>query len=287
MYGYGLDGLAFFEQLDLDRAEACFRTGLRLSRERGSPTQSQGARLACALLAEILYERGQLEETERLLDESFLIGAAEGVVDMIEARHLVGARVALCRGDQDTAARYLDEAVHVAQRLGTPRLRALAENEQVTRRLPTRLPIVPRVDPGADVPRQGIAAIVAQLDAETAIRLSLDSDDDPGAADAACGRAQRWVDALTGTGRRRALLRAQRLLAVCLGAAGRFDEAYDLTVTVLEQCAAAGLVRYPLDGGDEFRRLVEHVASGVRAGERAVAGSVSPDFLDRVIGDET
>lgn len=74
---------------------------------------------------------------------------------------------------------------------------------------------------------------------------------------------------------------------MCLGAAGRFDEAYDLTVTVLEQCAAAGLVRYPSDGGDEFRRLVEHVASGVRAGERAEAGSLSPDFLDRVIGDET
>ncbi|MFT4398265.1 protein kinase domain-containing protein [Gordonia lacunae] len=286
MYGYGLDGLAYFEQLDLDRAEACFRTGLRLSRERGSPAQSQGARLACALLAEILYERGQLEETERLLDDSFLIGAAEGVVDMIEARHLVGARVALCHGDREAAARYLAEAVHVAERLGTPRLRALAENELVTRRLPTRRPILPRVDLDEDVPSQGIAAIVAQLDAETAIRLTLDSDDGSGASDAACGRAQWWVDTLTGTGRRRALLRAQRLLAVCLAAAGRFEEAHDLTVTVLEQCAAAGLVRYPLDGGDEFRQLVVDVAAGIRAGDRPVSVSLSPEFLDRVVGEE-
>ncbi|MFE0750550.1 protein kinase [Gordonia sp. NPDC058843] len=284
MYGYGLDGLAYLEQLDLDRAEACFRTGLRLSRERGSSTRSQGARLACALLAEILYERGELAETERLLDESFLIGAAEGIVDMIAARHLIGARVALCHGDPEAAAGYLDEAVDVADRLGTPRLRALAENEQVTRRLPARRKVAPRVDADREVPSAGIAAIVAQLDAETSIRLMLDSDGDTDTAAVACRRAQWWVDSLTGTGRRRALLRAQRLLAVCLSAAGRPGEAHDRTLSVLEQCAAAGLVRYPLDGGDEFGRLVEAVEKSVRAGERIVSASMPPAFLDRVLG---
>ncbi|WP_055475954.1 serine/threonine-protein kinase [Gordonia sp. HS-NH1] len=284
MYGYSLDGLAYLEQLDLDHAEACFRVGLRLSRERGSPVLSQGARLACALLAEILYERGKLAEAERLLGQSTLIGAAEGVVDMIEARHLIGARVALCHNDRETAAKYLDEAVDVAGRLGTPRLRALAENEQVTRQLPTRRPIVPRVDTDRDTPSEGIAAVVAQLDAETAIRLLMDSDDGPDASDAACRRAQWWVDRLTGTGRRRALLRAQRLLAVCLAAAGRFEEAQELTVSVLEQCGAAGLVRFPLDGGDRFRRLVEAVATGIRAGERSNPASLPPEFLDQVIG---
>ena len=54
---------------------------------------SQAARLAGALLAELLYERGETDEAERLLEESFKLGAEEGVVDMINARFVVGARL--------------------------------------------------------------------------------------------------------------------------------------------------------------------------------------------------
>ena len=60
----------------------------------------QGARLAGALLAELLYERGGTDEAERLLDESFKLGAEEGIVDMINARFVVGARLAVLRGDR-------------------------------------------------------------------------------------------------------------------------------------------------------------------------------------------
>ena len=285
MYGYGLDGLAYVEQLDLDRAEACFRTGLRLSREQGSSTQSQGAQLASALLAAVRYERGDVSEAERLLDESFFIGAAEGVVDMIEARHLVGARVALCHGDRAVAASYLDEAVDIAERLDTPRLRAVAENEQVMRHLPARRRVSARVDAGAEVPTRGIAAIVAQLHAETAIRLMLDAGESAEAPDVACRWAQEWVDRLAGSGRHRAFLRARRLLAVCLAAAGRTQEARAHTLAVLAQCAASGMVRFPLDGGDEFTRLVDDVARSVRAGDRPAPAALSPDFLDRLLGD--
>ncbi|WP_212744612.1 hypothetical protein, partial [Gordonia sp. GAMMA] len=54
---------------------------------------------------------------------------------------------------------------------------------------------------------------------------------------------------------------------------------------VLAQCAASGLVRFPLDGGDEFTRLVDDVARGVRAGDRPAPAALSPDFLDRLLGD--
>ncbi|WP_431840429.1 protein kinase domain-containing protein [Gordonia hongkongensis] len=284
MYGYGLDGLAYVEQLDLDRAEACFRTGLRLSREQGSSTQSQGAQLASALLAAVRYERGDLYEAERLLDESFFIGAAEGVVDMIEARHLVGARVALCHGDRAVAGSYLDEAVDIAERLDTPRLRAVAENEQVVRHLPARRGVSARVDADAEVPTRGIAAIVAQLHAETAIRLMLDAGESAEAPDVACRWAQEWMNRLVGSGRHRAILRARRLLAMCLDAAGRPDEARAQTLAVLAQCAASGMVRFPLDGGDDFTRLVDDVARGVRAGDRPAPAALSPDFLERLLG---
>ncbi|MDL9935289.1 protein kinase [Gordonia sp. ABSL1-1] len=290
MYGYCMDGLAYFEQLDLARAEECFRTGLRLSVERGSSSHSQGARLACALLAEVRYERGDLTESERLLEESFQIGADEGIVDMIKARHLIGSRIALYHNDVDTASRYLVEATEIAERLGLPRLRAFAENEQAIQRLPGRSSAAPGVEADdREPPPVGIGTVVAQLDAETAMLLALGAPDDQADPQAVphdvLAWAHEWVDRLSGTPRRRALLRAQRHLAVCLSAAGRLDDARDLTVTVLTQCAEVGLIRYPMDGGHVFRRLVRDVRTEARSGARALSAPLSVEFLDRVLGE--
>ena len=71
---------------------------------RAGAVHSQAARLAGALLAVLLYERGETAEAERLLDESFKLGAEEGAVDMIIARFVVGARLAVLRGDRAAAA---------------------------------------------------------------------------------------------------------------------------------------------------------------------------------------
>ena len=71
---------------------------------------------------ELLYERGETAEAERLLDESFKLGAEEGAVDMIIARFVVGARLAVLRGDRAAAAELLDEGADIAERLSIPRL---------------------------------------------------------------------------------------------------------------------------------------------------------------------
>ena len=280
MYGYALDGLAHFEQLHLDEAESCCRAALAVSTRKGSSSQSQGARLASALLAEVLYERGEIAESTLMLDDSFGIGAAEGVVDMIKARHLIGARLALLRGDRAAAATYLDDAIDIAEKIDAPRLRAYVENEQVTRRVPSRRGVRARITWQDKVPTTGVAAIVAQLDTETAVRLLLDEDPER-TAERACLWVDAWADRLRPTGRSRAIVRVERLRAACLSAAGRRDEALASALFVLDRCAAAGLARYPMDGGDVFRTLVEDIRDGAVATSAATAA-----YLTRVFAVE-
>ncbi|GAB90720.1 serine/threonine-protein kinase [Gordonia rhizosphera] len=283
MYGHALDGLAAVGQLDLDRAEDCFRAALAVSTETGA-VHSQHARLACALLAELLYERGHLDEATHLLDESFHLEAEEGVIDMIKARYIVGARLAVLRGNDVAGAQYLDDAADIAERLGSRRLRGFVEIEQVILGLPARRTVQPRVDfTHRSHTTTGIESVVAQLDEEVAIRLLLEDPHDEDDIDTACRWAQEWVDGLADTGRDRAWVRAERLLAICLRVAGRDDEAKHHARSVLARCAAAGMVRYPLDGGDEFRALTEQIRDDALASGRgeAVPG-LSLEFLDKV-----
>ena len=81
--------------------------------------------LPSALLAELLYERGETDEAERLLAESFKLGAEEGIVEMINARFVVGRAWRCCAAT--AAARSTLIAADIAERLSRPRLRASVE----------------------------------------------------------------------------------------------------------------------------------------------------------------
>lgn len=286
-FGYARDGLAAFEQLDLDRAEQSFRTAWQVACKNGA-VHSQAARLASAPLAELLYERGETAEAQRLLDESFKLGAEEGMVDWIRSRFVVGARLAVLRGDRAAAVRLLDDGADAAQRLSTPRLRASIDNERLLLGLdsnrPGRAPIEfdRRWQPPAVV--DGIAEITAQLDEDTAIRLLIAGSPAPEQAEIACRWAQEWVDRLTGRGRERALLRAQRTLAECLAAAGRTDEAKRLLGSILARCADLGLVRFPIDGGRRLVGLITEIRREQRAdGGGSAAPAIPMAFLDRIL----
>lgn len=284
MYGYALDGIAWTEQLDLDRAEHCFRTAVQVS-GRTHAGQTQIARLASVLLAELLYERGRIAETSTLLDDSFRLGAAEGLTEMIKARILIGARLAVFHGNREAAARILDDGADTAEQLGSRRLRAHIEAEQAALGVPARRGLRARVpfDRRAAAPK-ATSVRVAQLTEEVAIRLLLDDPGDGEGLDIACRWSQEWVDRLADNARPRALLRAQRLLATCLISAGREFEAKRCAAVVLTRCAATGMVRHLVDGGDAFRHLVEDIR--VDLGDGHVTGdfdAVSIEFVDRVL----
>ena len=125
--------------------------------------------------------------------------------------------------------------------------------------MPTRRALAPRVDfEHRDSTATGWFQIVAQAEEEAAIRLLLKDSRDP---ELACRWAGEWVERLTGTRRRRARLQARRLLALCLAAAERSDDAAHEVALVLRTCDDAGMVRFAADGGGGIAEVVDAARS--------------------------
>ncbi|UFS93069.1 serine/threonine-protein kinase [Nocardia huaxiensis] len=250
VHGLCFLGLAASLQLDIAAAERYFRSALKVAKQSGG-SHSYGARLAGSLLGEVLYERGEIVEAERYLDEGYKLGPDAGVVDFKLARYVVGARIKALLGDRAAAIRRLNEGARVAHSMSLPRLRAEVENE----RLRLGLPPHPEFGPQPVVeyahrrrPVDPIDEFTVLYEEFTAIRLLL-AESASGSRELACAWAREWVEHLESVHRPRELLKARRLLVACLAATDRTDEAKALLATITAQCAEHGSVRYILDGG--------------------------------------
>jgi serine/threonine-protein kinase PknK len=278
-------GLAHRLMLDTSAAEACLRKALKIAKRFGGG-HSYTARLASSALGELLYERGDLDEASRLIEEGYKLGPEGGPVDFKIARYVIGARIKALQGDRFAAGQRLDEAARVAQALSLRRLRAMAEHER------TRLGLAPHPGSGPwpptsyEVRRQPVDAIdeiTLQFEEASAIRMLMAADD-PDKRQLACRWAQEWVDRTATPNRPQALLRAHRLLGASLSAAGRGDEAKATIAAVAAQCARLRMVRYLVDGGP----YVAATLSALRADQRSARWQpqwpeVSAEFLDQAI----
>ncbi|MQY31788.1 protein kinase domain-containing protein [Nocardia aurantia] len=269
IHGLCFLGIAAGLQLDIPAAEKYFRRALRLARQTGG-SHCYPARLAGALLGELLYERGEVAAAERLIDDGYKLGPTAGIVDFKLARYVVGARIKALRGDRAAAIRRLTEGARVAHAMGLPRLRAEVENERLRLGLPPHpefgeLPVLAYADRRA--PADPVDEFTVLYEEFTAIRLLL--PDDP---ESARRWAQDWVDRLESVDRPRELLKARRLLIGCLVAAGHTDEAKALAARVAAQCAVFGSVRYLLDGGPH----VVAILGALRADQ--VSGAWRPEW---------
>ncbi len=277
VYGQCLLGMAAMEELDVTGAEHCFREALRAA-SQSSDTHSHPTRLAFGLLGELLYERGELAEADRLLEQSHQLAAEGGVVEMMIARYVVGARVKAVLGHRDTAEARLRDGARVADRLGLPRLRAHIGNEWIRLGLGAEEAHLRRDDCDA-LPAGGLGEITAQLFDEAEIRRLVAAQ-----PVLACRRAQAWVDRLRDQRRPRALLQANRLLVATLGAAGRTAEAKQTLTTMAAQCAERGMVRYLLDGGPHVVALLTELNNDLRTGRwQSTWTAVPHTFLERVM----
>ena len=283
--GLSFTGIANRLVLDIPAAENCFRKALKIAKRSGG-RHSHSARLASSLLGELLYERNELDEAERLLDEGYRLGPEGGSVDFKIARYVIGARIKALRGDRQAAIQRLNEGASIARALSLKRLRAMVENERIRLGLPPHpefgvLPVT-----SYEARRQPVDAIdqiTVQFEEATAIRL-LVAENNSASRELACRWAQEWVDRLAEQNHPHPLLRARRLLAACLAAAGRADEAKRTLAAIAAECAQLGTVRFLLDSGPYVLATLESMREDRAAGRWSPEWPYVPaDFLDQLV----
>ncbi|MFN3006928.1 protein kinase domain-containing protein [Mycolicibacterium wolinskyi] len=283
--GLCFTGLAHHLMLDNVAAEKYFRRALRTAK-RSSGIHSYTARLASSLLGELLYERGDLAEAERLLDEGYKLGPEGGSVDFKIARYVINARIKALQGDRLAAAQRLDEATRVARNLSLNRLRALAEHERIRLGLPPHPEFGPMPLTSYDARRQPVDAmdeIAVQFEEASAIRILIAADD-PDKRALACRWAREWVDRLTTRNHPQALLRARRLLGACLAADGQTAEAKATLAGVAAQCAQLRMLRYLVDGGPHVVATLAELRADQQAGRWSLDWPEVPgEFLDQAL----
>lgn len=283
--GLCFTGLAHHLMLDNLAAEKCFRNALRTAKRSGG-MHCYPARLASSLLGELLYERGDLPEAERLLDEGYKLGPEGGSVDFKIARYVINARIKALQGDRLAATQLLDEATRVAHALSLNRLRALAEHERIRLGLPPHPDCRAITVTSYDERRQPVDAmdeIAVQFEEASAIR-TLITEEDPAKRKLACDWAREWVDRLAPLHRPQAMLRALRLLGACLAADGRVPEAKATIAAVAAQCAQLRMLRYLVDGGPHLIATLAELRTDQRAGRWSTEWPEVPaGFLDQAI----
>ncbi|TQF74037.1 protein kinase [Rhodococcus spelaei] len=258
-YGYCFSGIAANEELDVAAAEQDFRTALAHGARLGGG--SHITRLTGSLLGNLLYQRGDIAEAERLLDESIELPTGPTGIDFRLTSLGAGPKIRALRDTLTSSARDLWGRVNSPESDSPSAGLADSATPEVV----------------------GLAAYTAEIEEIAGIR-ALIAEDFPGAAEDACVRSRALVARLDGHGRPRALLEAQRLLAASLAAAGHRDEACATLAPVAATCAELGLVRFMLDEGPPIVTAVTALAEDRRSGrwppERP---NVPLGFLEKVL----
>jgi ATP/maltotriose-dependent transcriptional regulator MalT len=285
-YGYCFAAIAANEQLDVAAAEAHLRHAMRIALlPSGRP--SYVAKLAGALLGELFYEHGQLDEAEVLLDDAYALGAEGGIVDFMLASFGTGALLKAARGDAAAAHSRLDEGLDIARRLQLPRLQARLLLDRVRIAAVSGEPVddsvARRINHSHFERLDELGVVAAELIEDAQIRMLLIATA-PSALDEACARARARRDRVDQHDRPRAHLRASLQLTHCLGAAGDHDEAVRVLHPVLRTCAALGLSQLLIDEGPQMVRLAQDAvhASGSETPDQATLASVR-DFVSNLV----
>ena len=172
VFGHCYSGMAAWELLQVEEAEAEFREGVQLA-DDGGASHSHAARLASAMLGELRYALGDLREAEQLIEHSHELGTEGGITAFMLATLGTGARLKALLGDEDAARARLAEGTRAAADTGTARLAARMWNERV------RLGWLDGDVPASGVPASEagpIAGLTYELEEETAIRALLERD---------------------------------------------------------------------------------------------------------------
>ena len=245
VYAHCFGGIAAKYELDIPTARGEFGEAFELGCKVGS--RSHAARLAGALLGELLYEAGNLDEAARLLEMSYGLGPEGGGVDYLAARYVGSAKVKAAQGDLSAAAERLEAGMNTAEHLQLPRLAAAINNARIRLGIGVAPAVAGRLRSVRTIPRDdGIATITTELDEDSAVHLLLAS----GSTEQENQACQRATELLAGIDARRrpwAALRAQLLLTETLARTGKSADAE--IPAVARRCEELGLPRLLVDAG--------------------------------------
>jgi ATP/maltotriose-dependent transcriptional regulator MalT/serine/threonine protein kinase len=240
-------GIAARYRLDIPAALEQFGEAYEMGATVGP--HSHAARLAGALLGELLYETGELAEATRLLDESYKLGSEGAGVDYMIAGYVTGARIKAAQGDRSAAVELLADGAKAAEQLRLPRLTAAITNERIRLSIEIAPEVAARLQATRTIPHDdGIATITAELDENSGIRL-LSASDSANDREQACRRAADLLAGIDQEQRPLAALTAQLLLVETLTATGRTDDANAMSPGIAARCEEVGLSRLLVDAG--------------------------------------
>ena len=267
VYGRCFAGMAARELGRLADAASYFRSAHELA-ATGVGLHSHAARLAEALLGELLVEMNQLDEAAHLLDDSRALGMEGGVADFFIARYVGSSRLLAHRRDPDAATDVLDEGEQTFRQLGFWRLGGAIFGERIRHALlngdvaAARRWLEQSTDLVAPAAPSNTANHLPRGHEHLALarcRLLLASGRPAQAAEVLRPVLNAAIEG------RRLLLEVRTRILMCLAmdGVGRLDQALEMAATTLRVGLDVGMRRSFLDEGARFIEITALVQERV------------------------
>jgi LuxR family transcriptional regulator, maltose regulon positive regulatory protein len=286
VYSECVEGNLDLIQGRLQQALGRFNVAARAGAETSSHTN--GNAMAAVLLAISLYEAGDTEQAERLLNVYLPLVKGLCLPDPLIAGHVTLARLAHHRGDVERAFRLLSELEQQAHQDTLPRAVASAHLERARMAL-LREDIgaaqlsLRRAEEGYDWLQVDCFFQLAndiELPRLARLRLAVRSGE---SAEALPTLATELASALSAKRNRRAL-HLRLWMAEALHATGQIRQAMDAVGEALRFGAREGFVQSFADEGATVIRLV-HEYRVTRGPDKPFGhGTISKDYLERLLG---
>ncbi len=240
------------------------RTALAQLRTLTGSARGGGSTITGILLAESLYESGEVDNAERLLAVYLPAMIEQGIPDHLISGFRTRSRIHFLRGEVDAALQALTELEHLGYQNNQGRLVASARLERA--RLALRRG---QTDTAGEFLRRALAAF--DWDSQQSLWLFGNDTEFPDMLDwrlqvhrgqgaAALPEMRRRLAQYEGAGRMRRALSLRLLMACAESQRGRTAAAVKLFQQVLQQARVEGYRRLLLDEGDLILPLLRAVA---------------------------
>ncbi len=272
-----------------DRAVGILQGAMETA-ERTSGVDSPLIAMPALLLAEVHYERGELDTCRRLVDAWLPRAGHIGFVDQLVAGYVCAIRLAALGGDHEQAFRLLSQGEALASEHAFARLAVHLASERVM----TLLRCGRRSEARGQVAAGGVPQASALLprksatvsDAVTVLSHACVARGSTSAADFV--RVLRsWVNFAEGHGAVRHAIRLRCVLAGLLHAQGEPAEAWRTLRAAIEQSRVSGIVQPLREDGRRTLHILDFAlaAEGTARGTLAATVQALRDDLATAAGD--